>query len=202
VPRRPLVGPELRLRGDRARAQLGGGRRQHLAVGGRAGLLDSPHLGHHAMVEGADRLVVGGHGRVELAADFGQRLQEAPEAPVQLARGVSDLARRLRDQLLAPAVVHRPQQADQRGRGSHQDLLGDAVLDQPGVLGERRLVDAVGGDEHHDELGRGVELALVALGGELGDVLARLARVARGVQLALVLARALERGEVGVERHL
>ena len=109
---------------------------------------------------------------------------------MQLARGLGDLARGLGDQLLAPAVVHRPQQPDQRGRRRHQHLLLHAVLDQRRVLRERRLVDAVGGHEHDDELGRRVELALVALGGELGDVLARLAGVAGGVQLALLLAGA------------
>ncbi len=154
-------------------------------------------------VEGADRLVVGGDGRVELAPDLRERLHEAPEAAVQLARGLGDLARRLGDQLLAPAVVDRPQQPDQRRRRRHQDLLLDAVLDQRGVLGEGRLVDPVGGHEHHDELGRRVELALVALGGELGDVLAGLARVAGRVHLALApRSEASSDEQVGVERHL
>ena len=131
------------------------------------------------------------HGRVELAADLGERLDEAPEAAVQLARGLRDLARGLGDQLLAPAVVDGPQQADQGRGGGHQHLLLDAVLDQRRVLGERGLVDAVGGHEHHDELGRGVELALVALGGELGDVLARLAwRGARACSSRSLLRRA------------
>ena len=59
-----------------------------------------------------------------------------------------------------------------------QHLLPDAVLEQRRVGGQGGVVDAVGGHEHDDELGRRVELRLVALGGELGDVLARLARVA------------------------
>jgi len=139
------------------------------------------------MVERADRLVVGGDGRVELTADLRERFDEAAQAAVQLARGLRDLARGARDQLLTPAVVDRPQEADQgRGRG-HQDLLLDAVLDQRRVLGERGLVDPVGGHEHDDELRRAVELPLVCLGGELGDVLARLPGVASRVQLALVL---------------
>ena len=192
----------LRSCGDRPRGDLDGVGRQHLAFGCRAGLLDPSHLGHHAMVEGADRLVVRGHGRVELAADLRQRFHEATEAAVQLARRLGDVARRACDQLLAPAVVDGPQQPDQRGRRRHQNLLLDAVLDQRRVLRESGLVDAVGGNEHHDELGRGIELALVALGGEFGDVLARLPRVAGAVQLALVLIRCLDRRQVRVERDL
>ena len=47
-------------RRDRARRHLDRSRRLHLAVGRGAGLLDPAHLRHHAVVEGADRLVVGG----------------------------------------------------------------------------------------------------------------------------------------------
>ncbi len=159
-----LLGLGLQPRGDGARGGLDRRGRGDLALGGGARLLDTPYLGDHAVVERADRLVVGAHGRVELAADLGQRLDEAAEPAVQLARGLGDLARGLGDQLLAPAVVHGAQQADQRGGGGHQHLLVDPVLDQRRVLGERGLVDAVGGHEHHDELGRRVELVLVALG--------------------------------------
>ena len=73
---------------------------------------------------------------------------------MQLAGGVGDLPCGLGDQLLAPAVVDGPQQADQGGGCGHQNLLLDAVLDQRGVGGESSLVDAVGGDEHDHELGR------------------------------------------------
>ena len=43
---------------------------------------------------------------------------------------------------------------------------------------------------------------LVALGGQLGDVLVRLGGMAREVQLALILGRGLERRQVRVERDL
>src|ERR1019366_2765315 len=65
-------------------------------------------------------------------------------APMRLRRRFGDVAPRLGDQLLAPAVVHRPQQTDQRGGRSHQDLLLNPVFDQGRVLGQRGLVDAVG----------------------------------------------------------
>ena len=59
-----------------------------------------------------------------------------------------------------------------------------------------------GGHEHDHELGRGVELRLVALGGELGDVLARLARVVGERGVALVVGLGLLGGEEGVEGDL
>jgi hypothetical protein len=98
--------------------------------------------------------------------------------------------------------VDGPQQPDQRRRRRHQDLLGDAVLDQPRVLCESGLVDAVRGDEHDDELGRRVELALVALGGQFDDVLAGLARVTRRMCFALAVLLRLEHRQVRVERDL
>ncbi len=80
--------------------------------------------------------------------------------------------------------------------------MADAVLDECGILGERGLVDRVRGQEHHDELRRGLELRLVGLRGELCDVLARLFGVARGMDFALAVVRSLERGEVSVKRNL
>ncbi len=123
------------------------------------GLLDPADLRDHAVVEGADRLVVGADGGVELASRPSPGADEAAEPAVQLARRLRDLARRLGDQLLAPAIVDRPQQTDERRRRGHQHLLLDAVLDQRRILRQRRLVDAVGGHEHDDELRGRVELA-------------------------------------------
>src|SRR5438128_1806772 len=68
-----------------------------------------PQLRDDAVIEGADGLVVGLDRGVELAPDLRERLDEAAEPAMQLARRVRDLARGLRDQLLAPAVVDRPQ---------------------------------------------------------------------------------------------
>ncbi len=117
----------------RAVVSTAGGLRD-LAIGRSTGFLDLAHLRHDARVEGADGLVVGRHGRVELAPDLAERLDETAEAAVQLARGLGDLARGLGDLLLAPAVVHGPQQPDQRRRRGHQHLLVHAVLDQRRVL--------------------------------------------------------------------
>jgi hypothetical protein len=44
------------------------------------------HLWDDATVERADRLVVGADGRVKLAADLGERLDEATEPAVELTR--------------------------------------------------------------------------------------------------------------------
>src|SRR5215831_869068 len=57
-----------------------------LPLRGGARLLDPPDLRDDAMVEGTDRLVVGGHGRAELAPDLAERLGEAAQPAVQLAR--------------------------------------------------------------------------------------------------------------------
>jgi hypothetical protein len=111
---------------------------------------------------------------------------------MELAARVRQLARGLRDLLLAPAVVDRAQQTDQGGGRGEQHLLLHAVVDQRGILRERRLVDAVGGHEHNDQLRARLELPLVTLRGELRDVIACLARVARDLQLALVLVAGLE----------
>ena len=89
-----LVG-EARPRGDRPGGDLDGVGREHLAFGRGARLLDLAHLGDDAVLEGADRLVVGSDRRVELASDLGERLDEASESAVELARGVRDLACRL-----------------------------------------------------------------------------------------------------------
>ncbi len=60
-----------------------------------------------------------------------------------------------------------------------------------GVLGQGRVVDALGGHEHHDQVGGGVELALIALGGELGYVVASLARVACHLYATLLVTLGL-----------
>ncbi len=57
-------------------------------------------------------------------------------------------------------------------------------------------------EEHHDEVGRGLELPPVPLGRELRDVLADLARVVCEVELPLRVVRGLERVEVRRERRL
>jgi len=45
-------------RGDRASGYLDRRGSEHVALGSRAGLLDLAHLRDHAVIEGADRLVV------------------------------------------------------------------------------------------------------------------------------------------------
>src|SRR6266487_5414210 len=102
---------------------------------------------------------------------------------MELARAVSDLACGLCDQLLAPAVMNRPEQPyEQRGRRD-QHLLLDSELDQRRICRHRRLVDAVGGNEHDNELGRHIDLTVIALRGELADVISRLFGMTRDVAL-------------------
>ena len=125
-------------------------------------------------------------------------------AAVQLARGGGDLLGLLGDLLLAPAQLDRAQQADQRGRCRDQDLLLERVVVERGLGLEGGVQGRLGGHEADDEVGclAAVELVLVALRGEFGDVVAHLAGVADQLALAARVVLGLEHLEVGVERHL
>ena len=129
----------------------------------------------------------------------------------QLARGLveippelADLPRVLLHRLLLPPVRHRPQQRNQRRRTCRDDALfePDAELDERRVLLERRAEEHFAWQEHDDEVGAGVDVRGVALGRQLREVHAHLARVIGEQHLPRRFVRRLERLEVRVERHL
>ena len=117
---------------------------------------------------------------------------------MQLPTEVRDRLRRLGHALLLPGVADRPQQRQQRRRGSDQHPPRHRILDQRRVGLERGAVQMLAGQEHDDEVGSAVEPGPVRLVGQRLDVLAQQPRVISKVALALGLVTRL----VGVENAL
>ena len=100
--------------------------------------------------------------------------------------------------LLLPAVGDRVEHRQQRRRRGDQHAPGHRVLDQLRVGLQRGAVQVLAGQEHHHQVGRGVELGPVGLVGERLDVLAQQPGVIAQVAQALLLVARL----VGVEHAL
>ena len=148
------------LRGDdELRGGVEAGERRQGLLGSGPGLLETSQLRQHAGIQRPGALVVGVHRRVELAAELRVGLEERRDPLVQLPARGGDLPGRLRDLLLAPPVVGRVQQRDQRRRRRDQHALGRAVLEQRRLGLQRGAVDALVRDEHHHELRRGLRTA-------------------------------------------
>ena len=81
-------------------------------------------------------------------------------------------------------------------------LCAERALEQLGALGERGRQELVARQEQHGELGAALELRPVGLGGELAHARFDLLRVPAQAHLALLVARRLERGQIGIERRL
>ena len=111
---------------------------------------------------------------------------------MQLAAELADVPGALGDLLLAPPVRHRAEERDQRRRSGQDHLLVDALLDQRRVLLERCAEERLARQEHDHEVGRVLELAPVALGAQLADVVAHLACVIGELRLARDLVLRLD----------
>ena len=142
------------------------------------------------------------HRVFEALADPVDVLGEDAHAVVELARLGGDLLRVLGQRLLAPAIVDRLQQGDERRWRRDQDALLEGVFDQAGLLLEGGGEEGVARQEEHHELRRVGELAGVGGLGELAHLLLQLPGVGDEMHGALGLGLGLDGGEVGIERRL
>src|SRR5262249_42180793 len=112
-------------------------------------------------------------------------------ALVELAAGLADLLRRLRDAMLAPRLRRAPEQRDQVDRARQQHALLHPAVDQTRVDLKGGTEEVLPGQEHDDELRGRLELLPVGLAGELSHVLAHEAGVLFEQAAALPVARRL-----------
>jgi hypothetical protein len=122
---------------------------------------------------------------------------------VQHAPLLADPLRVLRQFFLAPAVVHRLQQRNQRGGGGDQHLVAHALLDEVRAFLQGRVVDAFTRQKHHHELGRAGQLAPVALGRQLEHMGAHLVSVpAQLLAASGLVGGCIDCSQVGLQRYL
>ena len=161
----------------------------------RAGGEDAPFEGAHGAVVGVDALR-------EVPPHLREMAGEDPQPLVEDLAEVADRPRVLLHLLLPPAVGHGPQERDQ-GRGRREDHpLLHPVFDEAGVLLQRRAEEGLARQEEDHELRRRLELAPVALLGELLEVHADPPRMLHQPLTPPLLIPGLQSVQIGVERRL
>src|SRR3546814_15989055 len=107
-----------------------------------------------------------------------------------------DVARLTRELFLPPHRRDGARDREEVGRRREQHLALERIVPKLVVLIERGGEEMLAGDEHHDEIGRVVELIPIVFGTEHVDVRAHRRRV-RGEMRDLPIGRAWRRERVG-----
>ena len=191
----------------RARGRLDLARRGQLVVGDPQ-LAQLARADQHPALQRADRLVVAVDRRVQRRTDRVHVTAHRGQPGVELAGQLLDLAGVAGQRLLPPGVADRTQQRDQRRRRGDDHVPLERVLEQAGLLLQRRVEEHVRRDEADDELRARVEPLPVRLGRQLVDVRTQVPGVRREPgrpgRLVPGLGRLQEAGErdLRVDHHV
>jgi hypothetical protein len=128
--------------------------------------------------------------------------RERREAPVELAREITNLLCVLRQRHLPPAVGDGLQQSDQARGCREYHVLVERLVKQARIAGQRCAQELVAGNEQDDKFRAALELRPVGLRGQLAHTLPDLARMPLQGRFTRRIVGRLHRGEVRIQRRL
>ena len=147
----------------------------HRGLGQRVelGLVDAGEAARadeHAGLERSGEAVVAVDGALDRPAQVVGVRREAAEPLVELVAELEQRARLLRDVLLRPGVGDGLEDRPEVHRRGERDALAERVVEQRGILFERRGEQRLARHEAHDELGARRQTRPVRLLGQRVDV--------------------------------